>query len=512
VSDLQGTRARGFTVYDMICRGAAVWGEAPAVIQGDRTWSFRAFRERVDALAGGLAALGIGRGDRVCILAQNDAAYLALYGACARQGVIAYPINWRLTAEEVARVVERAAPAMLVADASTLPVVGEWPAARPAIRHWYQFEAGAAPGFRPLAELYREGAAPAPAPVAADDPFAVISTAAVDVIPRGAVLTHANVIAANLTAMACLGYTPADRYLVALPLFHITALGGALAHMHAGGASVVVPRFDAEEAVRLVDRHAITHVSDFPPVLATLLDAADKAGSRLESLRYVSGLDAPATIQRLHERTRARFWTGFGQSETSGFVTIQPVAERPGAAGRPGPCCQVRVVDDEDREAPVGTPGEIVVRGPLVFQGYYAQPDVTGHTFRGGWHHTGDLGRFDAEGYLHYVGRKPEKELIKPGGENVYPAEVETVIRQMDGVTGACVYGIPDARWGEAIKAVVEVTPPGRYTPEQVSEFVGARIARFKRPHVVVFTDALPRGGDGAVDRAAVKARWGTGR
>ena len=133
-------------------------------------------------------------------------------------------------------------------------------------------------------------------------------------------------------------------------------------------------------------------------MLASLLDAAEKAGSALPSLTHVSGLDAPQTIQRLHEKTKAQFWTGFGQSETSGFVTIQRVADRPGASGRPVPAAQVRVVDDYDREVPVGTPGEIVVRGPLVFQGYFGQPDVTAYTFRNGWHHTGDVGRFDADG------------------------------------------------------------------------------------------------------------------
>jgi long-chain acyl-CoA synthetase len=169
------------------------------------------------------------------------------------------------------------------------------------------------------------------------DAFAVISTAAVDVVPRGAVLTHANVITANLTTIGCLGFTARDRYLVALPLFHVSALAMTMVHLHAGGVAVIVPRFEPAEAVQLIDRHAITHVSDFPPVLASLLDAAEKAGSALPSLTHVSGLDAPATIQRLHERTKAQFWTGFGQSETSGFVTLQRVAERPGASGRPVP-------------------------------------------------------------------------------------------------------------------------------------------------------------------------------
>jgi len=499
----------GFTVYDMIARGAALYGDAPAVIQGELVVSFREFRRRVDALAGGLAALGIGPGDRVCVLAQNDVAYLDLYGACARQGILAYPINWRLSAEEVERVVERAAPTMLLADASTLGVVGEWPGRKAAVAHWYQFGEFAAPGFTPLAALYRDGPAPPAPEVSPDAPFAAISTAAVDVVPRGAVLTHANVVTANLTVGACLGLGASDRYLAALPLFHISALGMALAHMHAGGASVVVSRFDAEEAVRLIDRHRVTHVSDFPPVLASLLDAAQKLGSRLPSLTHVSGLDAPPTIQRLHAETGAQFWTGFGQSETSGFVTVQRVADRPGAAGKPVPLCQVRLVDDWEREVPVGTPGEIVVRGPLVFQGYFGQPEATAYTFRNGWHHTGDVGRFDPDGYLYYVKRKPEKELIKPGGENVYPAEVETVIMQLPGVSGVCVYGIPDARWGEAIKAVLEVKAAGQYTAQQVGDFVASKIARFKRPHAVAFTEALPRTADGAVDRDAVKAAWG---
>jgi acyl-CoA synthetase (AMP-forming)/AMP-acid ligase II len=493
----------------MIARGAAVYGAAPAIIQGERALSFREFQRRVDALAAGLIGLGIGHGDRLGILAQNDVAYVELYGACARQGIIAYPINWRLTAQEVERVVERAAPKMMVVDASTLPVLAGWPESHTSVAHWYQFGEPVGPGFTPLRALYREGAEPPAAPVSPDDPFAVISTAAVDIIPRGAMLTHANVLAANLTAMAVIGYTVADRYLLALPLFHITALGGALAHMHAGGASVVVSRFDAEEAVRLIDRHRITHVSDFPPVLMNLLDAAEKLGSRLPSLKHVSGLDSPPTIQRLHEKTGARFWTGFGQSETSGFVTIQRVIDKPGAAGKPVPLGQVKLVDDYDREVPVGTPGEIVVRGPLVFQGYFGQPEVTAHTLRNGWHHTGDVGRFDADGYLYYVKRKPEKELIKPGGENVYPAEVETVIMQMDGVTGVCVYGIPDARWGEAIKAVVEVKAGGQYAAPQVADFVASKIARYKKPHAVAFTDILPRTPDGVVDREAVKAKWG---
>src|SRR3989475_1085048 len=245
--------ANSLTIYDMLARGAALHRDAPALIQGPRQWSFRQLLERADSLAAGLAGLGLSKGDRVCILAQNDVAYVDLYGACARQGVIAYPINWRLTAPEVERVVERAGPKMMVADASTMSVVGEWPRTQRSVSHWYQFGDGRpAPGFEALSSLYREGAPPPVPDISSGDPFAVISTAAVDVIPRGAVLTHANVITASLVVAQALGVTAADRYLLALPLFHITALGNMITHMHAGGASVVVARSDAEEGVRLI--------------------------------------------------------------------------------------------------------------------------------------------------------------------------------------------------------------------------------------------------------------------
>src|SRR6266496_1115025 len=145
---------QAFTVYDMIARAASVYGDAPAVIQADRPLSFGEFKDRADVLAGGLAALGIGKGERICILAQNDLAYLDLYGACAREGIVAYPINWRLTADEVERVLERAAPRMMIVDASTLGVVAGWPEKKASVPHWYQFGASAAPGFKPFDSLY----------------------------------------------------------------------------------------------------------------------------------------------------------------------------------------------------------------------------------------------------------------------------------------------------------------------------------------------------------------------
>jgi long-chain acyl-CoA synthetase len=501
--------AQQFTLYDMLQRNAFTFARRAAVISAEHgVQSFATLLARVEALATGLAGLSIAKGDRVCILAQNHPEYLEVYGACARLGLLAYPMNWRLTAEEIGRIVERAAPRLMLVDDASLPLVADGPTTRATIPYWYKFGADPASDFALLSSLYLPPDTSENPAVQADDAFAVISTAAVDVMPRGAVLTHANLLASNLQTMAALGLTDTDVNLLAMPLFHVAALHSALAVMHAGGANVLMSRFDAEHAVRLIDAHRVTYVTSFPPVLTNLLDAAERLGSKLPSLKHVFGLESPDAIARLHRSTAAQFWTGFGQTETSGFVTLQRVADHPGSAGKVAPLCQVKLVDDYDRDVPIGTPGEIVVRGPLVFQGYFGQPEVTAYTFRGGWHHTGDVGRFDEEGYLYYVRRKPEKELIKPGGENVYPAEVEVVIMQLPGVSGVCVFGVPDAQWGEAIKAVVETADPSALTAEAVSEYVASKIARFKRPKWVTFTTALPKTPEGQVDREAVKARW----
>jgi long-chain acyl-CoA synthetase len=155
---------------------------------------------------------------------------------------------------------------------------------------------------------------------------------------------------------------------------------------------------------------------------------------------------------------------------------------------------------------PVGEPGEIAVQGPLVFSGYWRDPDATDYAFRDGWHHTGDIGKFDGDGYLYYVGRKPEKDLIKSGGENVYPEEVERIIRELPKVAAVSVIGVPDPKWGEAVKAVVELEPGGSLTADEVIEAVANRIASFKKPRQVDFVDELPRGPGGEIDREAVKA------
>lgn len=501
---------RDYTLGDVIARNARLFPDRTALIHGSARVTHREYQERVDRLAGGLAAAGVLTGDRVAVLSQNNLEFLDLYGAVARLGAILVPINWRLSADEIAYVITDTEPRVVVAGAEYQAALVAARARFAFVERYYGLGECSEP-FVPFADLVSSGTPAPTVDVDADSGFVMIHTAAVGGRPRGALLTHANLVAANAQLLHSWNLGPDDVNLGMLPLFHITGLGLFLAVQQAGGATVVLPKFDPDAMLRHVEQDKVTVFAVFPPMLATLLDHADKGRFDLSSLRAVAGLDAPDTIARFESRCKgATFWIGYGQSEVSGFATTGRFRDRPGSAGWPALLSAVSVVDELERHLPVGETGEIVVRGPTVFKGYWNLGADNDFTFRNGWHHTGDLGRFDDTGCLWYAGRSPAKELIKPGGENVYPAEVEKVILEHEGVEEAVVIGVPDREWGEAIKAVCVAARGREVTASEIIEFVGARIARFKKPKHVVFVPELPKTATGAIDRPKVKAAHGT--
>ncbi|MGH8702539.1 MAG: AMP-binding protein [Burkholderiales bacterium] len=500
---------RDFTLYDVVARNARLYPERAAFIVDGRRITHADYMARVEHLAAGLAAAGIAPGERIAVLAQNSLEYVDLYGAAARLGAILVPVNWRLSTDEIAYVIADTTPKAIVADAEYQAGIAAAREHFAFTRAYYAIGDHAAP-FAPFARLYASGARGPAADIAADSSYVILHTAAVGGQARGALLSHRGLLAANLQSLHYLGLGSEDVNLGALPLYHIAGLGLMLAVQHAGGATVVLRRFDPEAAARRIESDRVTLFGEFAPMLGTLLDQAAQGGNDLSSLRAVTGLDSPETMARFEAACpRARFWVGFGQSETSGFVTLAPYREKPGSAGRPTLLNTVAVVDDNDRPLPAGQTGEIVVRGPMVFEGYWNRGADNAFTFRNGWHHTGDLGRFDEQGYLWYAGRSPAKELIKPGGENVYPAEVEKLILEHPAITEAVVLGVPDAQWGEAVKAVCVCKPGRQVSAAELIEFVGGRIARYKKPRHVVFVEGLPKTAAGAVDRARIKELYG---
>jgi long-chain acyl-CoA synthetase len=251
---------------------------------------------------------------------------------------------------------------------------------------------------------------------------------------------------------------------------------------------------------------------EFAPILSSIIEQSEKNGIDIKSLRAPIGLDEPATIEKYQTMTGGSFYVGYGQTENSIGVTFGRYNDRPGSAGKISPITNVQIVDDHDLPVTVGQVGEIITKGPLVFKGYWNLPEDNRHIFRNGWQHTGDLGRFDEDGYLWYAGRKADKELIKPGGENVYPAEVEKVLLEHPAIEMTVVFGVPDPKWKEGIKAVCKLKDGYTIEPQKLIEFVGNRIASYKKPQHVEFVTELPLLESGLPDRNKIKKLFeGTG-
>ena len=495
-----------FSLYDLICRNAQCFQNRPAWFEADSgtTTTFGRFKTQVDRLAGGLQRAGIRTGDRIGVVGKNNLAFFQVYGAAAALGAIVLPINWRLSADEVAFNLNDCSPAVVFADDEFGAVVAGVRDRLPSVRRFVNLT-GAGP-FDTFDQLMVD--APfSTEPVAADAGLVIIHTAAVAGRPRGALLSHANLLCASLHLNYCFGLSPADVHLNLLPLFHVAGLFMAVNAFHAGALNVNMSKFDADKAVDLIQSKKVSVIFDFAPILGSILDGQAKTGADISSLRAVMGLEGPETIERYQKTTGGCFYNMFGQTETALLTSLGRYDDRPGSAGRPIPLGLVELVDNMDLAVPMGQVGEITLKGPMVFKGYWNLDADNAHTFRNGRHHTGDLGRFDEDGFLWYAGRKPEKELIKPGGENVYPAEVEKVILEHPAVAQTMVFGVPDPKWKEGIKAVCVVNPGHDLTEKALIEFVGGRIARYKKPQYVQFVESLPEK-NGTIDREAVKALY----
>lgn len=500
---------RDYTLCNVMERNRRLYGDRLAFVAGNARITHGEYATKVVHLAAGFLQLGLEAGDRVAVLARNCLEYVEIFGAAARLGLIVVPVNWRLTADEIEYVIADTTPSVVVVDADYAPLIEEMRARLGWVQHYFVLGAGCN-GFDTFGGLYRRDTTTAAADIPASSPLMILQTAAVGGRPRGAVLSHMGLLTASLQQGVAWGMGPRDVNLGVLPLFHVSGISLLLATQQAGGATIILPDFDPRKVVGAIAAERATVCATFPPMLATLLDSIGQEYSQLSSLRHVIGIDSPETIARFESVCRsACFWVAYGQSEVSGAVTLAPFRERPGSAGRPGTFADIAVVDDLDRPVPTGQTGELVIRGPMVFNGYWGRDLDNELTFRNDWHHTGDLGRFDDDGYVWYAGPSPAKELIKSGGENVYPAEVERILLEHPSVVDAAVFGVPDPKWGEAIRAVCVLRAGSNVAADALIEFTGARIARYKRPKRVVFVSALPRNSMGMLDRSRLKKDFG---
>jgi acyl-CoA synthetase (AMP-forming)/AMP-acid ligase II len=501
---------REFNFYDIIRRNATLHGSRPAWYEVDdgRSVTFKELNDQVIRLAGGLQQAGVVKGDRIGVVAKNSLEFFLLYGASAALGAILLPVNWRLSAEEAVFNLNDGQPVAVFIDPEYEEMIDNARDRMPSVKQYYDLKSGGGK-FQGIDSLMSGAGIVAAENVATDDGFVIIHTAAVAGRPRGALLSHGNIWCVNTHLINLFNTTPRDVHFNLLPLFHIAGLAMATASFHAGALNVNMRKFDAPRAVDLIGEKDISLMFDFSPILGSLLEEQEKTGKDISALRAVIGLEAPETIEKYQDLTGGTFHAMYGQTETSALATVSPYNTCPGSAGQPVLLGDVQCVDEDDQPVSNGDTGEIVMRGPMVFKGYWNLPEDNTDTFRNGWHHTGDMGRFDENGFLFYAGRKPDKELIKPGGENVYPAEVEKVILEHPAVEQAVVFGVPDLKWKEAIKAVCRLRSGAELTGGELAKFVGERIASYKKPKHVEFVEVLPLKEDGVVDRLEVKKRYG---
>lgn len=478
------------TLIDLLAHNAEAHKDRAAAITDDGIYSHAMLYLAVQRQAAALSALGVKRGDRVLLVAGNRAEVLALLGATAWLGATLVPLNLRLSPGEMVQQSRDAAPALAVVDAGCDALwQAAWPQGMPGVSQVVLEDAM----WPSLACAGPPKAAPVSRQDAPELGAIMLYTAAVEGHARGAVLAQSQLTASahQIANVWSLGVD--DRWLGVLPLFHAAGTGLSLALLGAGGACVLLPRFDPVVAVAAVDRYHVTVCATFAPMLGALLDAAQAGGASLASLRICMGLEPPGVLERLATLCpSANFWSAYGQAEVSSMVCLGLQRECPGAAGRAVAPSQVRVQDAAGQPVATGVEGEIAVCGPTVFLGYW---DVhTQGPFKpvDPWHRTGDLGRLDEDGWLWFVGRAAHKQLIKTGGENVYPAEVEQVLLEHPAVAEAIVFGRPDERWGEGVHAACVLRPGVAVGEDDLIRFMEQRLARYKRPQSIQFVTNLP--------------------
>lgn len=498
-----------FSFYDLINRNAVAftnhlcWKE----VDDGRELTFAGYKAEVDRLARGLLGRGIQQGDRLGVLGKNSLEFFLVYGAAAAVGAIVLPINWRLSAGEVGYNLNDCQPKVVFVDEEFQATLASEKAELKSVESYFNLK-GDLGNELSFTSLLVQGDT-VESTTQGSDGFVIIHTAAVAGSPRGALVSHANILNADFHFDYYMGITDKDVHLNILPLFHVGGLFLATSTFHVGGANINVSKFEANQAAQLIQDNKASLFFDFPPILDSILKAAKEKKYDISSLRAIVGLGTPEVIEQFQKETGGSYHCMYGQTETSCLATMGKYNDCPGSAGKIVMMADVRLVDEHDNPVETGKVGEITIKGPMVFQGYWGLEEDNAYTFREGWHHTGDLGRFDTDGYLFYAGRKAEKELIKPGGENVYPAEVEKVILLHPAVAKTVVIGVPDPKWKEGIKAVCELEGGQSLTAQELIDFVGERIARFKKPQYVEFVDALPVNEEGELDREAVKKLYG---
>jgi acyl-CoA synthetase (AMP-forming)/AMP-acid ligase II len=513
---LQGVRTAGteLTVGAVPRQYARIEPRKCALYDAERSITYGELDAQVDALARSLVGLGVNRGDVVCAYLPNCIDYVIVVLAVARSGAIFSPINPRYKTFEVTAILRQARPRVTVTTRAGDAVVREAAGAAglqnsTRVHVDAESDAGEVVALRPLLVPREEPRLPE---VAETDFFSLMFTSGTTGEPKGALATHRGRMVWVLNATVQYGLDERDRYLGTMPQVHSAGLTFTLMHLYAGATVRIMPHFDADEFLAIVERERITSALSVPTMLTMIVEAIGH-GTRPRStatLKRLVTCGSPlplATKRRVIEKVTAELYDYYGSTESNSMTVLRPADQlrKPQSVGQPFRNVEIMIADANGNACAPGVVGEVWCVNPSVMSAYRDRPEETQRAFTGRWYHTGDLGFLDDEGFLHLVSRL--SDVVISGGVNIYPAEIEQVLMLHPSVLDAAVIGVPDAKWGEAVKAFLVVRAGERLDLAAVQEHCSRLLADFKKPRSVEFLEALPKNAGGKTIKADLRKR-----
>lgn len=491
--------------------------EKLAVVYKDKRLTYAEFNKRVNRLAFSLINNGIRKGDRVNTLLYNSNEQLETMFACAKIGAIFVPINYRLSAAEVDYIIQDSASHHLIYDERLENLVTQVREFNPKLDHY--IVAGNAPTRTDTVnyeEFINHSNDKEPNfQINLNDIHMMMYTSGTTGKPKGAMLSHGNTVWNAINANHSIPFVEDDSTLTVAPLFHIGGMSTFTTPLiYRGGTIILDDKFDPVWTLELIEEEKITTLFLVPAMWLLLIQVPNFNDYDVSSLRLnvSGGAPCPITVIEFFQERNIPFFEGFGMTETAPVVAIldsKNCKRKNGSVGKPPMHTEVRVVDPNERDVPVGETGELIIKGPNIMAGYWNNPVATENAIKNGWFYSGDLARFDDEGFLYLVDRK--KDMIITGGENVYPVEVEQVLFKHPNIKEVAVIGVPDAKWGESVKAIAVLKDQNKsLTLEEIRQFCDGKLARFKQPIYLELIDELPRNATGKVLKTVLRSEFKT--
>jgi fatty-acyl-CoA synthase len=512
--DIKLQLSKQWVIGEILARWARKTPNKEALVFANRRFTYSHFNERVNRLANGLASLGIERGDKVAVLFRNCNEILECYFAVSKLGAISVPLNFRLVGRELMYQIEQSDSRALIFRGTFQDVVSSIKLELPKVENYICVAENGIKGQVDYEELIHKSSSKEPLYyVDDDDPAFIMYTAGTTGRPKGAVLTHKNLISDVINDVYETGMKISDRFLCIPPIFHSAALSLCLKLLYVGGTIIIVQEFVPEEVLRQIEKERISLTLLVPAMWISLLQQSNIPDYDTSAMKIAMTGAATMPID-VKKRIMDKFPNvgivdTFGQTEMSPSTIKLKATDslrKPGSVGQIMINVEARIVDDNDNDVVQGEVGEVVYRGPTLMKEYYKKPEETAESMTGGWFHSGDLVRQDEEGYIYVVGRK--KDMIISGGENIYASEVEEVLFSHPKILEAAVIGMPDPQWGEAVKAIVVLRPNESLTPDEIIDFCKKNLASYKKPKSVDFVQSLPRNAAGKVLKYVLQEQY----